>query len=55
MCNEYYRRRRREEEERRAVWQEFEGVQPVDDPEFPVEATEPEPTELREAIATPER
>jgi hypothetical protein len=55
MCNEYYLRRRQEAEESRAIWQELEGAQPVDEPGSPVEATEPEPTELREAIATPER
>ena len=55
MCNEYYRRRRRDEEESRAIWQEFERVQPLEGRESPAEATEPEPTELREAIATPER
>ena len=55
MCEEYYLWRRRKADESRAIWQEFEGVQPVDDPESPPEATEREPTELHEAIATPER
>jgi hypothetical protein len=55
MCNEYYLRRRREADESRAIWQDFERAQPVDEPESPGEPTEPEPTELREAIATPER
>jgi hypothetical protein len=55
MCNEYYLRRRREADESRAIWQDFEGTQPVDDPKSPAEAPEPEPTELREAVATPER
>ena len=55
MCNEYYLRRRREADESRAIWQEFEGAQPVDDPESPAEAAEPEPTELRDAVAIPER
>jgi hypothetical protein len=55
MCNEYYLRRRREADESRAIWQDFERAQPVDAPEAPADATEPEPTEPREAIATPER
>jgi hypothetical protein len=55
MCNERYLRRRREADESRAIWQDFEGAQPFEDPEPPAEVTEPEPTELREAIATPER
>ncbi len=55
MCNEYYLRRRRESDESRAIWHEFEGAQPVDEPELPVEAAEPEPSELRDAVATAER
>jgi hypothetical protein len=55
MCNEYYLRRRREADETRAIWQEFEGAKPVDEPEPLVEAGEPEPTELRDAIAAAER
>lgn len=55
MCHEYYLRRRQEAEESRAIWQEFDQAPPVDDVEPLVDATEPEPTELREVIATPER
>jgi hypothetical protein len=55
MCNEYYRRYRREADESRAIWQEFDQAPPVDVPESPDEVTEPETTELREAVATPER
>jgi hypothetical protein len=55
MCNERYLRRRREEDESREIWQDFMWTQPHEDPEPPGEVTEPEPTEVREAIATPER
>jgi hypothetical protein len=55
MCNERYLRRRREADESRAIWQDFERTQPVDDPEPPAEVTESEPTAVREAIATPEQ
>ena len=55
MCNEYYLRHRREADESRAIWQELEEGQPLDAPQPPVEAAEPEPTELRDAIATAER
>jgi len=55
MCHERYLRRRREAEESREIWQDFARTRPVDDPEPPGEPAEPEPTELREAIATPER
>jgi hypothetical protein len=55
MCNERYLRRRREADESREIWQEFVRTEAVDDPEPPVEATEPEPSEVREAIGTPER
>jgi hypothetical protein len=55
MCNERYLRRRREADESREIWQDFMRTQPHEDPEPPVEVTEPEPTEVREAIATPEQ
>ena len=55
MCNEYYLRRRREADESRAIWQDFDQSQPVEDPQPPAEVTEPESTPIREAIATPER
>jgi hypothetical protein len=55
MCHERYRRRRREVEESREIWQDFARTRPVEDPEPPDEAAEPEATEVREAIATPER
>jgi hypothetical protein len=55
MCNEYYMRRRREEDESRAIWQDFERAEPFAEREPPADVTEPEPTEPREAVATPER
>jgi hypothetical protein len=53
MCNEHYLRRRREADESREIWQEFVGTEPVEDPVAPDDVTEPEPTEVREAIGTP--
>lgn len=55
MCNEYYLRRRREAEESREIWQEFVQAEPFEDPVPPDDVTEPEPTEVREAIATPQQ
>jgi hypothetical protein len=55
MCHERYLRRRREADDSSELWQDFARTQRVDDLEPPDEVTEPEPTEEREAIATPER
>ncbi len=56
MCHERYLRRRREGEEGREIWQDFWRTWWVDEPQSPAEpATEPEPDEVREAVATPER
>jgi hypothetical protein len=55
MCNERYLRRRREADESREIWQEFVRTETIDDPEPPDEVTEAEPSEVREAIGTPER
>ncbi|HTE60260.1 MAG TPA: hypothetical protein VK631_07900 [Solirubrobacteraceae bacterium] len=54
MCNERYLRRRREADESREIWQEFVQTESIDAPE-PPDVTEPEPSEVREAVATPER
>jgi hypothetical protein len=55
MCNERYLRRRREADESREIWQDFMRTQPGEDPEPPGEVTDPDPPEVREAIATPEQ
>ena len=55
MCNEHYLRRRREEQESREIWQEFGRTRPIADPEPPADVTEQETTEVREAVAQPER
>jgi hypothetical protein len=55
MCYERYERRRREADESREMWWDFARTQWVGDPEPPGEVTEPEPTEAREAVPTPER
>jgi hypothetical protein len=55
MCYERYLRRRREEDESRDLWRDFERTVPISDPAPPDEVTEPEPTEARETLATPER
>jgi hypothetical protein len=55
MCNERYLRRRREADESREIWQEFVETRPIEDPVAPDDVTEPEPTEVREATATPRR
>jgi hypothetical protein len=55
MCHEYYLRRRRESRESREIWQDFWRNWWVDEPQPPVDETEPEPEEVREAVATPER
>jgi hypothetical protein len=55
MCNERYLRRRQSAGESREIWQDFVRTEPIDDPEPPREVTEPEPTEVREAIGSPER
>jgi hypothetical protein len=55
MCQERYLQRRREAEESREIWQDFARTRPVDERRPPDEAAEPESTEVREAIATPER
>jgi hypothetical protein len=55
MCYERYLRHHREADESRVMWQDFWRNWWVDEPQAPVEDTEPEPTEVREAVATPER
>jgi hypothetical protein len=55
MCNERYLRRRREADESREIWQDFMRTRPHEDPAPPVEVTDPEPTEVREAIAASEQ
>jgi hypothetical protein len=55
MCHEWYLRRRAEEDESREMWRDFERTELIKDPKPPVEVTDPEPAEVREAIATPER
>jgi hypothetical protein len=55
MCHERYERRRRAAEESREMWRDFARTTPVRDPEPPDEVTEPEPTEAREAVTSPER
>ena len=55
MCYERYERRRREAEESREMWRDFARTTPVRDPAPPDEVSEPEPTEAREAVTSPER
>ena len=55
MCYEHYLRRRREADESREMWRDFDRTQPADRREPTPEATEAEPAEVREAVATPER
>ncbi len=52
MCYERYLRRRQEADESREIWRDFARTTPIREPEPPEEATEPEPTRLREAITT---
>ncbi len=53
MCYERYERRRREADESRAMWEDFARSEPLADPARPAEASEPERTEAREEVATP--
>jgi hypothetical protein len=55
MCYERYLRRRREADESWEMWRDFERTRAVSDPEQREEASEPEPTEVREATAGTER
>ena len=56
MCHERLpRRRHRDVEEGRELWEDFERTQPAVEPEPPGEVTEPERTDAREEITTPER
>ena len=55
MCSERDERRRRERDENRAMWDDFARAEPLTDPEPAADAGEPEPTEAREEVATPNR
>ena len=55
MCHEWYERRRRDAEESREMWRDFERTRLIRDPEPVDEMSEEEPTEVREAVASPER
>jgi hypothetical protein len=55
MCYERYLRRRREADESWEIWRDFERTRTVSDAEPREEAAEPEPSEVREAIAGTER
>jgi hypothetical protein len=55
MCHERYLWRCRDAEESREMWQDFLRSWWVDEPQPPKAPAEPEPTEVREAVATPER
>jgi len=55
MCHEWYERHRRDAEESREMWREFDRTRAVRDPEPADEMNDAEPTEVREAVANPER
>jgi hypothetical protein len=55
MCHEWYERRRRDAEESREMWRDFERTRLVRDPEPVDETDDGEPTEVREAVVSPER